>query len=205
MLKILVITFLALAIVVGSAAAQTSTTTTAQPTTTTQSTTPTSNPNEGAFNKLSPGNQKIAQALYDAQQTNAQPSGSTSTAPKTYALDDIAAMKQSGQGGWGKIFKQMKADGHFPDAKNLGQVVSGKYQPQSGTSGSTTITSGSGKSQVTGKSGKGRFDDGASAGTKGSSGVSSGSGKGYGHGSSSGPSASAGGGGNSGQGGGKSK
>ena len=205
MLKILVITFLALAIVVGSAAAQTATTT--QPTTTS------SNPNEGAFDKLSPGNQKIAQALYDAQQTNAQPSGSTSgtstgstsTAPKSYTLDDIAAMKQSGQGGWGKIFKQMKADGHFPDAKNLGQVVSGKYQPQSGTSGSTTITSGSGKSQVIGKSGKGHFDDGASAGTKGSSGVSSGSGKGYGHGSSSGPSAGAGRGGNSGQGGGRGK
>jgi len=194
MLKILVITFLALAIVVGSAAAQTSTTT--------QTTTPTSNPNAGAFDKLSPGNQKIAQALYEGQPQ--ETSGSTTTTT-SMSLNDIAAMKQSGKG-WGVIFKEMKANGQLPaDVKNLGQLVSGRYQSQSGTSGSTTITSGSGKSQVIGKSGKGHFDDGASAGTKGSSGVSSGSGKGYGPGSSSGPSAGAGRGGNSGHGGGQGK
>lgn len=202
MLRILVITLLALPVVVTAAGAQTATTTQSS---TTQSTgTTTSSPNEGAFSKLSPGNQKIAQALYEAQQTNAQPSGastsSTSTAPKTYTLDDIAALKQSGQGGWGKIFKQMKAEGHFPDAKNLGQLVSGKYQPQSGTSGSTTITSASGKSQVAGKPGKGHLDDGASSGQDSAS-VSSSSGRGYGHGSSSGPSASAGRGSSSGHGG----
>jgi len=198
MLRILVITFLALALGVTTATAQTATTT--------QSTTPTSNPNQGAFDNLSPGNQKIARALYEAQQANAQPSGSTSTTTtsKMYSRDDIAAMKQSGKG-WGVVFKDMKASGQIPpDAKNLGQLVSGKYQPQS-TSGSTTITSASGKSQTTGKSGKGHFDDSASGGPQGSSGVSSGSGKGYGHGSSSGPSASAGRGENSGHGGGRGK
>ena len=205
MLRILVITFLALAVVVATASAQT--------TTTTQSTTPTSNPNQGAYDKLSPGNQKIANALFDAQQTSTQPSGSTSgtstgstsTASKTYTRDDIAAMKQSGKG-WGVVFKDMKANGYYSEYKNLGQVISrSKHPATSGTSGSTTITSGSGKSQVIGKSGQGHFGDDASAGTKGSSGVSSGSGKGSGHGSSSGPSASGGGGGNSGHGGGKGK
>ena len=196
MLRILAITLLALALVVTAAAAQTTTTTQPAPSTST--------PNQGAFDKLSPGNQKIARALYDAQQTQGQPSGSTTTTTQPLSLNDIAAMKQSGKG-WGVIFKDMKANGQLPpDAKNLGQLVSGKYQPQSSTSGSTTITSASGKSQTTGKSGKGNFEDDASAGTHGSSDVSSGSGKGYGHGSSSGPSASSGrGGGNSGGGKGK--
>lgn len=193
-------TLLTALVLVGVAAA----TAAAQTATTTQPTTTTSNPNEGAFDKLSPGNQKIARALYEGQQTQAQPSGSTTTTTNPLSLDDIAAMKQSGKG-WGVVFKDMKASGQIPpDAKNLGQLVSGKYQPQS-TSGSTTITSASGKSQTTGKSGKGHFDDSASGGPQGSSGVSSGSGKGYGHGSSSGPSASAGRGENSGHGGGRGK
>ena len=190
-------TLLTALVLVGVAAA----TAAAQTATTTQPTTTSSNPNEGAFDKLSPGNQKIARALYEGQ---AQPSGSTTTTTNPLSLDDIAAMKQSGKG-WGVVFKEMKASGQIPpDAKNLGQLVSGKYQPQS-TSGSTTITSASGKSQTTGKSGKGHFDDSASGGSQGSSGVSSGSGKGYGHGSSSGPSASAGRGENSGHGGGRGK
>ena len=171
-LRILAITLLALAIVVTAAAAQTATTTTTAP-----------SPNEGVFDKLSPGNQKIARALYDAQQ-------SQGTTP--LSLNDIAAMKQTGKG-WGVIFKDMKANGQLPpDAKNLGQLVSGKYQPQSSTSGSTMITSASGKSQTTGKSGTGHFDDDASAGTHGSSDVSSASGKGYGNASSPGASGSAG-------------
>jgi len=202
MLRILAITLLALALVVTAAAAQTATqTTTTQPTTTTSS-----NPNEGAFDKLSPGNQKIARALYDAQPTSTQTSGSTSTTSKTYSLNDIAAMKQSGKG-WGVIFKDMKANGQLPpDAKNLGQLVSGKYHPESSTGGSTTITSASGKSQTTGKSGMGHFDDNASAGTHGSSGVSSASGKAYGNASSPGGSDGTGRGSNGGgQGGGRGK
>jgi hypothetical protein len=183
MLRILAITLLALAIVVSVAAAQTTTTQPAQSTSTS---------NQGAFDKLSPGNQKIARALYDAQPTQQSTGGSTSTSTTRLSLDNIAALKQSGKG-WGGIFKDMKANGQLPpDAKNLGQLVSGKYQPQTSASGSTTITSASGKSQTTGKSWKGHFDDDASAGTRGSSGVSSGSGKSYGNASGSGPSASAG-------------
>ncbi len=67
----------------------------------------------GAFEKLSPGDQKIARALSEAQTTGG---GAT---PLT--LDQIAAKKK--HAGWGEIFKQMKAQGLVTD-KNLGQAVS---------------------------------------------------------------------------------
>ena len=67
----------------------------------------------GAFEKLSPGDQKIARALFEAQTTSG---GAT---PLT--LDQIAAQKK--HSGWGEIFKQMKAQGLVTD-KNLGQAVS---------------------------------------------------------------------------------
>ncbi len=66
------------------------------------------------FNSLSPGNQKIANALFSAQKT----AGTTRT-PLT--KDQIAGLK--GTEGWGKVFKEMKADG-LVQARNLGQVVS---------------------------------------------------------------------------------
>jgi len=84
----------------------------AQDTTTTTTSTTTST---GAFDALSPGNQKIATALFNAQNTSG-----TSLTPMT--KDQIAALK--GTEGWGKVFQQMKADG-LVSAKNLGQVVSG--------------------------------------------------------------------------------
>ena len=81
---------------------------------------------EGAFDSLSTGNQKIAAALYDAQGDG------------TYTLGDIAAMKQDGTG-WGRLFQDLQASGDIPlDVKNLGQLVSGKYQ----ASGEVTTASG---------------------------------------------------------------
>jgi hypothetical protein len=71
----------------------------------------------GAFEKLSPGDQKIAQALFEAQNTT--PSKSGAATPLT--LDQIAAKKR--HTGWGEVFKQMKAQGLVTD-KNLGQAVS---------------------------------------------------------------------------------
>lgn len=67
----------------------------------------------GAFQSLSSGNQKIVDALFAAQ----TPSGTAVALSK----DQIATMKEGG--GWGKVFRQMKADGLL-SAKNLGQVVS---------------------------------------------------------------------------------
>ena len=70
----------------------------------------------GAFAQLSPGNQKIAQALFEAQTTSTAPN-----APKPLTLDEIAAKKR-GHEGWGEVFKDMKAQGLVTE-KNLGQVV----------------------------------------------------------------------------------
>src|SRR5437763_10666397 len=90
----------------------------------------------GAFAELSPGNQKIAQALFDAQRTN----GTTRT-PLT--RDQIAALK--GTEGWGRVFKQMKADG-LVQARNLGQVVSGRehqlHAAATSTGSRTSVRSG---------------------------------------------------------------
>jgi pyruvate/2-oxoglutarate dehydrogenase complex dihydrolipoamide acyltransferase (E2) component len=95
-------------------------------------------PAVGGFTTLSPGNQKIARALFDAQQTApAGPTTGSATATKVYSLDEIAALKQSGQG-WGEIFKTMQAQGQLPGAKNLGQVVSGHYQPPAPAAAATT-------------------------------------------------------------------
>jgi hypothetical protein len=126
----------------------------------------------GAFQNLSPGGQRIAQSLFNSQHP---PSG---TQPRT--LDQIAAMK--GREGWGRVFKEMKADG-LVQAKNLGQVVSGHAQTgsmsastgvtSSGRQTSTrsggrtsTVTSGSGRSMhfaSGGAHGGGRYASGYSA------------------------------------------
>ena len=78
----------------------------------------------GAFEKLSPGDQKIARALFEAQTTNGV------TTPLT--LDQVAAKKK--HSGWGEIFKQMKAQGLVTD-KNLGEVVSSfeRHHPEVAT------------------------------------------------------------------------
>lgn len=69
----------------------------------------------GAFDSLSPGNQKVARALFLAQHP-------TSDGPMPLNLNQIAALK--GKEGWGEVFRQMKSEGLVQD-KNLGQVVSG--------------------------------------------------------------------------------
>lgn len=71
----------------------------------------------GAFQNLSPGGQRIAQSLFNSQHP---PTGT-----QALSLDQIATMK--GREGWGRVFKEMKAEG-LVQAKNLGQVVSGHAQ-----------------------------------------------------------------------------
>jgi hypothetical protein len=108
---------------------------------TTSTTTPGTTPStQRAFARLSPGNQNIAQALYDAQVAPAPTSTGTTTAsaPTRLTLDQIAAMKQGGQG-WGNVFKQMKAQG-LVDAKNLGQVISASHHRGSTTSPTSPTT-----------------------------------------------------------------
>ncbi|MDH3280929.1 MAG: hypothetical protein OEQ18_07345 [Gammaproteobacteria bacterium] len=102
-------------------------------------------PTDGPFAELSPGNQKIARALFDAQPVTAGIGGdqtmplSESGSTENWTLDQIAEAKQ--HTGWGKLFKEMQEAGAIPeDVKNLGQLVSGKYQPSESPTDPTTMT-----------------------------------------------------------------
>lgn len=87
----------------------------------------------GAYAQLSPANQKIALALYTAQ---------PKTAPaKPLTLDQIAAMKQSGQS-WSQVFNTMKARGLMRD-KSLAQVVSNANRFSYETSASSMVSASS--------------------------------------------------------------
>ena len=101
---------------------------------------------DGAYAKLSPGNAKVARALFEAQVTTAMPmtktGATTAAAPKALTLDQIAAMKQNGRG-WGQIFQTMKTQGLLAD-KNLGQVVS-RYQHQHERSSTGAVTTAASK------------------------------------------------------------
>jgi hypothetical protein len=65
------------------------------------------------FASLSPGEQKIARALFEAQ--------TTTGSAKPLTLDEIAAKRT--KTGWGEAFKSMKSQG-LVTQKNLGEVVS---------------------------------------------------------------------------------
>jgi hypothetical protein len=99
----------------------------------------------GAFDQLSPGNQQIAHALFEAQMASRPPG-----TPPALTPDDLAALKQSGQG-WGDVFKQMQTQGLVQE-RNLGQVVR-TYQPHHrmpSPAGEIVITTGSGRTAVVG-------------------------------------------------------
>ncbi len=70
----------------------------------------------GPFAQLSPGNQRIAQALFEGQ-SQQLPRG---TRPLT--LDQIATRRLEGQG-WGDVFRTMRSEARV-NATNLGQVMS---------------------------------------------------------------------------------
>src|SRR5215468_9861364 len=135
-------TILAVLLAVGAASAQTPV-----PTTTPPPPAP-----GGAFDSLSPGNQKIALAIFDSQERAA-----TTSPTKQLSLDQIAQQKLDGKG-WGVIFKDMK--GQVAD-KNLGQAVSRFARSHHGGSSapSTEITTASGRTVVVG----GREGSGAAA------------------------------------------
>ncbi len=132
----------------------------AQTTSTSGTQTSTSTPSTpSAFDTLSPGGQKIALALCRAQaggcptgQSASQTTSAstpTTASSKVLTLDQIAQMKH--HRGWGEIFKDMQKSGEIPaNVKNLGQLVSGRYQSQSS---GTTITTATGKTQVVGSPG----------------------------------------------------
>ena len=69
----------------------------------------------GPFGQMSPGNQKGARALHEAQRPDLPPG------KKPLTLDEIAVRKQSGEG-WARIFQGMKSQGLI-DADDFRQVV----------------------------------------------------------------------------------
>jgi hypothetical protein len=69
------------------------------------------------YDVLAPGHQKIAQALFLAQTT---PAADVVAAPLT--LDEIAARRVRGQD-WGRIFKDMKAQGLITDRSLARSVI----------------------------------------------------------------------------------
>jgi len=73
-------------------------------------------PSRTAFESLSPGNKRIATALFEAQDTAA------GAVPMT--LEQIAQERRSGRK-WGDVFQAMKAQGLI-QAETLGQVL-GRY------------------------------------------------------------------------------
>ena len=95
-------------------------------------------PAAGAYQKLSPGNQKVARSLFEAQTvpmttttTTAgkpsvpspatTPSASSASGRKPLTLDQISAMRQSGSG-WDHVFRQMRTQGLLA-AHSIGQVM----------------------------------------------------------------------------------
>ena len=74
-------------------------------------------PASSAYETLSPGNKRIAVALFEAQKSSAQ-----SVTPLT--LDQIAHERRSGKS-WGDVFQAMKSQGLI-DAETLAQVL-GRY------------------------------------------------------------------------------
>ena len=108
----------------------------------------------GAYQKLSPGHQKVARALFEAQTismtttttkagskpavASSMPSAAGGPAPKPFTLDQIAAMKQQGSG-WEHVFRQMRAQGLLTE-KNIGQVMTRYNQSRPATSASIVTT-----------------------------------------------------------------
>lgn len=86
---------------------------------------------DGAFAALSPGNQKVAQALHDAQILPPAPTPSTRAASRTAArimtLDDIAAKRQA-CGDWTCVLRSMRAR-NLVQEKTINEVLARQPRP----------------------------------------------------------------------------
>ena len=130
----------------------------------------------GAFERLAPGEQKIARSLFAAQRRDVPP-GTRLT------LDQIAA-KKSGEG-WGGVFKDMKSQG-LVTAKNLGQVVNqgnqGAGRPQTAARGVVIDANRGHGDAAASASVRGHSDDGPRGAGAGGAGAGIGGGMGHGGG-----------------------
>jgi hypothetical protein len=80
----------------------------------------------GSYDRMSPSNQRVALALFDAQAASLAPippgGASARAAKKALTLDQIAALRQSGQG-WVHVFQAMRTRGLVRE-DSLAQVMS---------------------------------------------------------------------------------
>ncbi len=83
---------------------------------------------DGGTGSLSSDDKKHIEALYLAQQPADDFEGQAAT--QILSRDEIAAYRS--EGGWGKVFKQMQADGYYEGYKNFGQLISGSKFKQGG-------------------------------------------------------------------------
>jgi len=108
----------------------------------------------GAFESLSPGNQKVALAIFDSER-RADPTA----ASKPLSLDQIAERKRGGEG-WGDLFHDMKTRGLVED-RNLGQAISRTHRVGGATAAPrrtvapVEIATASGRTMVVGGHGRG--------------------------------------------------
>src|SRR5262249_61702747 len=97
-----------------------------------------------AYAKLSFGNQKVAAALYQAQNPAvASTAHGAAPAARPLTLEEIAAKRRNGQV-WGQIFREMKAQGLVHE-KSLGQVVARYQQTSDAVPGPLASSNGAGK------------------------------------------------------------
>lgn len=86
---------------------------------------------DGAFAALSPGNQKVAQALHDAQIPPPVPApnvrAGSRPAARTMTLDDIAA-KRRACGDWTCVLRSMRAR-KLIEAKTINEVLARQPRP----------------------------------------------------------------------------
>ena len=98
----------------------------------------------GAYAKLSYGNQKVAAALYQAQNPAvASTAHAVAPAARPLTLEEIASKRRSGQA-WGQIFREMKAQGLVHE-KSLGQVVARYQQTSDAMPGPVATDNGAGR------------------------------------------------------------
>jgi hypothetical protein len=76
----------------------------------------------GAYERMTPDNQKVARALFEAQAVLVAPAPAGTRKNRALSLDEIAAQKRPGRG-WGQVFQLMRAQGLLHET-SLGQVVS---------------------------------------------------------------------------------
>ena len=99
-------------------------------------------PSTGAFDALSPGSQRIAEALRGAQRsTRGAPDADLAAA--AWSLDSIAAARRDGLG-WGEILHAMRADGPV-EAGTLGPAAAAARQSDPSRGRAIVITDASGR------------------------------------------------------------